>query len=402
MTACLTKGTASARWAVVAIVALALVVSACSSDGGGLTVETEQPTSENAPDDAPTDGDSPVQDDESQDDGAAPPPDDGDAGGDDEVIHPKDIDFRRVNFAPGTTGTTVSGTIDPGFVNGYQVAASAGQFMDVSIIAFDGTATFEAYAPDGATLLGSGPVVGFDLPSDGDYLVVVRGSDGAAYDLTINVSASLGIGTCTSGQLATGGQYAVANIPDNDPDGGLVAHSLPGVNEPIRDVLTEGTVVDTFADAASCAVVSDGAVWWEIGTPQLATGGWVHSGFLAPADGGNAAQRNPGGVYGDYGIYERVRFAPGTTGTTVSGGVVTGTVNGYLVGAAAGQSMELILTSDTGGLMDVYAPDDSTLATGTQFFSDELPATGDYLVVVTRTAGNATYDLSIIVQDEFD
>lgn len=91
---------------------------------------------------------------------------------------------------------------------------------------------------------------------------------------------------CADSQLPTAAQYAVVDIPIDDPDGGLVARMLPDASSDAFGVLAEGTVVDVFADFASCAVTSDGAVWWNIGTPQLATGGWVNTGFLAPVGEG--------------------------------------------------------------------------------------------------------------------
>ncbi len=90
---------------------------------------------------------------------------------------------------------------------------------------------------------------------------------------------------CTGAQLPSGGQYAVTNIPADDPDGGLVARPLPDPSSEQIDVLAEGTIVDTFIGPESCAVLSGGAVWWDIGTPQLATGGWVNTAFLAPVGG---------------------------------------------------------------------------------------------------------------------
>jgi hypothetical protein len=90
---------------------------------------------------------------------------------------------------------------------------------------------------------------------------------------------------CSGSQLPSGGQYAVADIPADDPDGGLVARQLPDASSEQIDVLAEGTIVDTFIDPESCAVISGGAVWWDIGTPQLATGGWVNTAYLAPVAG---------------------------------------------------------------------------------------------------------------------
>jgi len=90
---------------------------------------------------------------------------------------------------------------------------------------------------------------------------------------------------CNGSQLPSGGQYAVADIPADDPDGGLVARQLPDASSEQIDVLAEGIIVDTFIDPESCAVTSGGAVWWNIGTPQLATGGWVNTAYLAPVAG---------------------------------------------------------------------------------------------------------------------
>ena len=90
---------------------------------------------------------------------------------------------------------------------------------------------------------------------------------------------------CSGSQLPSGGQYAVTNIPADDPDGGLVARQLPDPSADQIDVLAEGTIVDSFIEPESCAVISGGAVWWDIGTPQLATGGWVNAAYLAPVGG---------------------------------------------------------------------------------------------------------------------
>lgn len=117
------------------------------------------------------------------------------------------------------------------------------------------------------TTTASATEVGSDT-GDGD------GDDGE------NGANDVGIGTCSSAQLPSDASYVVSGIPADDPDGGLVARMLPGSDEEEIDVLAEGTVVDALAEADACAVTGDGAVWWDIGTPQLATGGWVNSRFL--------------------------------------------------------------------------------------------------------------------------
>lgn len=89
-----------------------------------------------------------------------------------------------------------------------------------------------------------------------------------------------GIGTCDDSQLPIVATYVVTGIADDDPDGGLVARHLPGAGEDAIDVLPQGEYVDTLAEADACAVTADGGVWWDIGTPLLATGGWVNTQYL--------------------------------------------------------------------------------------------------------------------------
>lgn len=119
--------------------------------------------------------------------------------------------------------------------------------------------------------------------------------------------------------------------------------------------------------------------------PPAATGG-----------GGAGSERNPGD-YAEYGVYERVNFPRGSTGTTVSGGVVRGTVNGYLFGASAGQRMtvEIIPGERDNAVFDLYDPSDKLLTGGRYALVDPLPANGDYLVVVQSEAGNASFDMKV-------
>lgn len=114
----------------------------------------------------------------------------------------------------------------------------------------------------------------------------------------------------------------------------------------------------------------------------------------APAAVDGVNQRNPGDFYSQYGVYERVQFAPGTSGTTISGGIVRGEVNGYLFGASAGQRMTVDLASDN-AIFDIFAPDDTLIDFGQSAIVDPLGMNGDYLVVVQSESGNASFTLSV-------
>jgi len=114
----------------------------------------------------------------------------------------------------------------------------------------------------------------------------------------------------------------------------------------------------------------------------------------AATGAGTGSERNPGDTYGEYGVYERVNFPAGSNGTTVSDGVVRGTVNGYLVEASAGQVMTVEIVSEN-AVFDLYAPDDSALTGGRYALVDPLPSNGDYLVVVGSEFGNASFELIV-------
>lgn len=91
---------------------------------------------------------------------------------------------------------------------------------------------------------------------------------------------------CDADQHSPGGVFVVTGIDADDPDGGLVARAFAGTESPVRGVIPQDITVDTFAedsDYPTCFVTADGGVWWEIGHPILAAGGWVNASYLESA-----------------------------------------------------------------------------------------------------------------------
>lgn len=80
------------------------------------------------------------------------------------------------------------------------------------------------------------------------------------------------------------GSYVVVNIPANDPDGGLVGHSAPGVASPITTVYPPDFAVWVDGTAASCHVVESGAVWWRVAFAD-APPDWVNAFYLGFYEG---------------------------------------------------------------------------------------------------------------------
>ena len=94
----------------------------------------------------------------------------------------------------------------------------------------------------------------------------------------------------------------------------------------------------------------------------------------------------------------RVRFPRGSSSTTIRDSVIRGERNVYILGARAGQTMRVNISSSQaqgGALFDVVSPDGVVMGTSIATFDEELPATGDYRIVVGGSRGNASFSLNV-------
>ena len=101
---------------------------------------------------------------------------------------------------------------------------------------------------------------------------------------------------------------------------------------------------------------------------------------------------------------KRVKFAKGKSAATVKGAVLRDELITYVVNAAKGQRMNVVITSveknasfwietpDGGYLPGAGEEDDQTKWNGV------LPAAGDYKIAVAPTRGNATYRMTITIK----
>jgi peptidoglycan hydrolase-like protein with peptidoglycan-binding domain len=92
---------------------------------------------------------------------------------------------ETIQFAPGTSGTTISKALEASSRHGYSLDAAAGQTMIVSV---SGGAIVDIF-DDEASYLGTGPDVTLDLPTTGTYYIDVSSEtcDPLAYDLVIDI-----------------------------------------------------------------------------------------------------------------------------------------------------------------------------------------------------------------------
>ena len=104
------------------------------------------------------------------------------------------------------------------------------------------------------------------------------------------------------------------------------------------------------------------------------------------------------------GIRKRLKFAKGKSSATVSGAVIRGDRDTYIVGAKERQMMTVKITSaeknavfqikDANGeyLQDAGEEDDATALTS------DLPSTGDHEIIVGGTRGNASYRMTVSIK----
>ncbi|MGH9906476.1 MAG: hypothetical protein ACRD8U_12950 [Pyrinomonadaceae bacterium] len=101
---------------------------------------------------------------------------------------------------------------------------------------------------------------------------------------------------------------------------------------------------------------------------------------------------------------KRVRFARGRTTAILKGAVVRGTQDRYLLGARAGQTMIVHITSREKNAVFTILDPQATALPGTEEgvdaadWSGELPHSGDYSIWVSPTRGNATYTLEVTIR----
>jgi hypothetical protein len=105
------------------------------------------------------------------------------------------------------------------------------------------------------------------------------------------------------------------------------------------------------------------------------------------------------------GIRKRIKFPRGRTSTVVSNAVLREDVDRYLVGARAGQRMKVEISSVEGNAaFQIHRPDNQGMLPGAAWDDDatswngELPETGDYVIEVAPTRGNATYRLKVEIR----
>jgi hypothetical protein len=105
------------------------------------------------------------------------------------------------------------------------------------------------------------------------------------------------------------------------------------------------------------------------------------------------------------GVKKKVRFVRGASSITLRNAVIRGDRDRYYVGAKAGQSMSVKITStEKNAVFQIYfhGEEESLPGAGDEDdatnWSGELPIDNEYVIVVGGTRGNANYALTIAIK----
>jgi hypothetical protein len=105
------------------------------------------------------------------------------------------------------------------------------------------------------------------------------------------------------------------------------------------------------------------------------------------------------------GVKQKVRFARGSSSTTISGAVIRGDRDRYYLGAKKGQTMSVKITSlEDNAVFQVFLPGEQEALSGAgegddaTNWSGELPEDAEYVIVVGGTRGNASYKLTVSIK----
>lgn len=105
------------------------------------------------------------------------------------------------------------------------------------------------------------------------------------------------------------------------------------------------------------------------------------------------------------GVRKKVRFAKGKSSATIREAVVRGDRDRYYIGAKAGQTMSVKITSlEKNAVFQIYFAGEQESLPGAgdgddaMKWSGQLPADNEYVIVVGGTRGNATYTLTISIK----
>lgn len=320
---------------------------------------------------------------------------------------------ERINFASGATSATVTGTVTDPTHRQYLVRAQAGQTMKVTLTSAQPTTSFSVVGISGGqTLKGfgdGGNSWSGVLPQTQDYLIeiVTLEFSSTNYSLTVEIPTQTPPATNPAQRItfAAGGTSATvqgtATYPTRNQyllraqagqtmhvelvsDYGIANFSVQGISDgqPLKRLENSETVWTGTLPATQDYLI-------QIATLEGSSTNYSLYVEVAPATVNSRPQR--------------IQFAPGATAATVAGNSSAIAPARYVLGARAGQQMNMTLNVDNANAyITVRHPNGTNLAGAdgsVHTWTGTLPASGDYTVeVLNPGTGLANFNLTVTIQ----
>jgi hypothetical protein len=339
---------------------------------------------------------------------------------------------QRIEFEPGTDNATRAGDVRPGVTDRWILRARAGQTMQVMVDSVEDDTVFAVFGP-GRSVLGSVNSYTEDeemywtgtLPADMDYAIEVTTVGPAThYEIKVAIDAAVWVplgqlerlsfapgsvsgrasaaallGTADSWYLgARAGQFMAVDVTS------LEANSTFDVFAPDGTMMTAPGERTTW----SGVLPQDGDYRVEVrptrGNATYTIAATITNGpsqAPPPAPPAPAEPSHAGGPNESGGTSAHVYFEAGSDHAQIQMSIAPGAEDHWIVTAAAGQTLSVLMQSDLGLDITVTATDPfgEPLASGElEFDILSLPASGDYDISVFNSSTIVgAYDLWIYI-----
>jgi hypothetical protein len=315
---------------------------------------------------------------------------------------------QRIRFARGATSATVHGDLVPNGVDHWVIEVGAGRMMTVNLMPDTGDAILVIWAQDGTVLIsdhaGATSWSGV-VPHSEDYYIDVRNVSAAplGYSLQVTIPPAPAPGpTVRRIQFAPGATSATVrgNVPGQSIDRWLIKAGA-GQTMSVQLAPASGQVILVIYGADGTVLISDhaGATQWSGKLPKTQDYNVdVRSVVNAPTAYTLKVTIPPAPGPGPQPVVRRIQFAPGGTSATVNGRVAAGGVDRWVLGARAGQTMEVEL--DGNATLVIFSAGGTVLLSdhaGATSWAGALPVSGDYYIDVKSNGPSAYYALTVSI-----
>jgi hypothetical protein len=292
----------------------------------------------------------------------------------------------RVQFAPGTTSTVLTGSLPAHGTARYVLGAMADQVMEVGVSPPEGLA-LSVSGVDGTPLQiatqGTAGLRGI-VPRTQDYVIQVSaGAQPVAYTLNVVIPAVVrfapgATSAAVEGKLAANGvqhyvvraqagQLMEVDLPPQQGIG-LSVYGVDGtvLQSPMGGLSGFRGTLPSTQDYILALAAQDGAVSYTMNV-------------IIPA---------------------AIHFAPGATSAVIQGRLAAYETQYYVLRAMANQLMQVDVTPEAAVRLSIYGVDGTVLRSGMggpATFSGTLPSTQDYILVLSSGDRPVAYTLTVSI-----